>query len=194
VAEPLPARPSCPDCGARASARSKACAACGNPFVEDAPRARRPGRRWAARAGAGGAERPRLATLAVTVGAQRRRSATLVLATGGLAAAAAAALMVTLGGADAGDAGQDPPDAAEPRRSRPELLARHPLSARAAERRLEARFVSPRDDDSASARCSALEPRPAHAIRWCRIRYARGGERTVIVLSNPQGFELLVRR
>jgi hypothetical protein len=54
--------------------------------------------------------------------------------------------------------------------------------------------VSPRDGDSAAARCSALEPRPAHAIRWCRIRYARGGERTVIVLTNPQGFELLVER
>ena len=74
------------------------------------------------------------------------------------------------------------------------MLARHPLSARAAERRLEERFGSAGDDDTASARCSALQPRPAHAIRWCRIRYAHGGERTVIVLSNPRGHELLVER
>jgi rubredoxin len=112
VAEPLPARPSCPECGARASARSKACADCGYAFVEDSPRAGRPRRR----------------------------------------------------------------------------------SARAAERRLEARFVSPNDDDVGSASCSALQPRPAHAIRWCRIGYAYGGERTVIVLLNPQGHELLVER
>lgn len=102
--------------------------------------------------------------------------------------------MVILGGADAGDAGQDPPGPVGERRSGPEVLARHPLSARAAERRLEERFGSADDDDTASARCSALQPRPAHAIRWCRIRYAHGGERTVIVLSNPQGHELLVER
>jgi hypothetical protein len=102
--------------------------------------------------------------------------------------------MVTLGGADAGDAGQDPPDAAEERRGGPEVLSRRPLSGRAAEARLEERFGSAGDDDTAAARCSALQPRPAHAIRWCRIRYAHGGERTVIVLSNPKGYELLVER
>jgi hypothetical protein len=120
---------------------------------------------------------------------------TLAIAAGALAAAAAAAAFsVTLGGADAGDAGRDPPRAADERRTGPELLARHPLSARAAERRLEARFVSPNDDDTGSASCSALQPRPAHAIRWCRITYAYGGERTVIVLLNPKGHELLVER
>ena len=167
---------------------------CGYPFVEDAPRAGRPRRRSATPAVAGGAERRRFGTPALAAGAERRRLATLALTAGALAAAAAAALMVTLGGADADDAGKDAPDAAEERRTGPEVLSRSPLSARAAERRLEERFVSPRDDDRASARCSALEPRPAHAIRWCQIRYARGGERTVIVLSNPQGYELLVRR
>jgi hypothetical protein len=32
------------------------------------------------------------------------------------------------------------------------------------------------------------------AARRCRIRYTGGPERTVIVLSNPQGYELLVER
>jgi hypothetical protein len=173
VAEPPPARPSCPDCGARASAGSAACAECGYPIVEDSPRGGRPRRHPVAK---------------------RRRFATYALAAGALVAAAAAALLVATGGGDAGGAGQNRPSAAAERRSGPEVLSRRPLSARAAERRLEQRFVSARDDDTASARCSALQPRPAHAIRWCRIRYARGGERTVIVLSNPQGHELLVER
>jgi hypothetical protein len=179
VAEPLTARPSCPDCGARASARSRACAECGYRFVEDSPRGGRPRLRSATPAGADDAERRRIATLAGAAGA--------------LVAAAVAALLVTLGGADADDAGQDPPSAEERRRG-PEVLARNPLSARAAERRLEERYGSAGDDDTASASCDALQPRPAHAIRWCRIRYAHGGERTVIVLSNPQGHELLVER
>ena len=181
MAESLPARPSCPDCGARASARSKACAECGYAFVEDPPRAGRPWRRSVKSGAAGGSE--------------AQRFATLPLAAGVLAAATAATLLVALGGGEADDAGAERRGAAADRaRTGPEVLSRRPLSAREAERRLEERFVSPRDDDSASARCSALEPRPAHAIRWCRIRYAHGGERTVIVLSNPQGYELLVRR
>jgi hypothetical protein len=142
---------------------------------------------------AGDAEGRRSLTPRAAGGAERRRFATLSLAAGVLAAAAA--LMVALGGGEADDAGAERRGAAADRvRTGPEVLSRSPLSARAAERRLEARFVSPRDDDTASASCSALEPRPAHAIRWCRIRYAHGGERTVIVLSNPQGYELLVRR
>jgi hypothetical protein len=181
MAEPLPTRPSCPDCGAQASARSKACAECGYAFVEDPPRPGRPRRRSLTPGAPGGAE--------------GRRYATFSLAAGLLAAATAAALLVALDGGEADEAGPDRRGAAADRvRTGPEVLSRSPLSARAAERRLEERFVSPRDDDTASASCSALEPRPAHAIRWCRIRYAHGGERTVIVLSNPQGYELLVRR
>jgi hypothetical protein len=167
VAEPPPARPSCPHCGARASARSKACEECGYPFVEDSPRARPP--------------RRRLGTFAVTAAAA--------------AGLAAATVVVVSGGGQADGPGRERRGAAaDGGRSGPEVLSRRPLSARAAERRLEARFVSPRDEDTASASCSALQPRPAHAIRWCRIRYAHDGERTVIVLSNPKGYELLVER
>jgi hypothetical protein len=165
VAEPPPAQASCPRCGKRATARSRSCAECGYKFVEDSPRA----------------------------GGPRRRSAALSLAAGALVAAAGV-LLVAPGGGDAGDADQERPIAAEERRNRPELLARNPLSTREAERRLEERYGSASDDDTASARCSALQPRPAHAIRWCRIRYANGGERTVIVLSDPHGYELLLER
>ncbi len=167
MADPLPARPSCPECGARATARSKACAQCGYRFVEDSPRPERP----------------------------RRHFGTLALTAGAVATLAATAIAVAPGGGEPDDGGPDRRGAAEDEsRTGPELLSRRPLSRRAAERRLEERFGSARDDDTASARCSALQPRPAHAIRWCRIRYAHGGERTVIVLSNPQGYELLVER
>jgi hypothetical protein len=178
VADPLPGQPSCPECGARPTAGSGVCAACGYAFVEDAPRGR-PRRRAAAPVGEGGA--------------LRQRPAMLALAAGGLAAAAAA-LMATLGGADEGDPGRNPLAGAEARPGRLEVLARRPLSGREAERRLEQRYGSASDDDTASASCSELQPRPAHAIRWCDIRYAHGGERTVIVLSNPKGHELLVER
>ena len=72
-----------------------------------------------------------------------------------------------------------------------ELISEHPLSAREAERRLEARFTSPKDDDSAAVRCAGREPRPAHAIRRCRIRYPNGSQRRVVVLLDARGRELL---
>jgi hypothetical protein len=92
------------------------------------------------------------------------------------------------------EGGGDARGTANERQPGPDVLSEHPLSGRAAERLLEDRFTSFRDDDSASASCSALEPRPAHAIRWCRIRYPGGTERTVIVLTHPQGRELLIER
>src|SRR5918999_6170117 len=103
----MPARPSCPDCGARASARSKACADCGYAFVEDPPRAGRPWRRSLTSGAAGGAE--------------ARRFATLPLAAGVLAAATAAALLVALGGGEADGAGAERRGAAADRApARPE--------------------------------------------------------------------------
>jgi hypothetical protein len=164
VAEETPGQPSCPDCGARATARSKACAVCGYRFVEDSSRPER--------------MRPPFTAVGTAAAA--------------VAALAAVAVLVLDGGGD-DDSRRDARSAAAGQGG-PEVLSRRPLSARAAERRLEERFVAPRDDDSAAARCSALQPRPAHAIRWCHIRYPGGRERTVIVLSNPQGHELLVER
>jgi hypothetical protein len=57
---------------------------------------------------------------------------------------------------------------------------------------LEARFASPRPGQSAVARCSALQPRPAHAIRRCRIQHPGGGVTGAVVMTNPRGQEILV--
>jgi hypothetical protein len=120
--------------------------------------------------------------------AQWGRVRDLALMAGGVASLGIAAVVAVWG------VGGDPRGTANERRAGPDVLSEHPLSGPAAERLLEERFTSFRDDDSASASCSALEPRPVHAIRWCRIRYPGGTERTVIVLSHPQGRELLIER
>jgi hypothetical protein len=109
----------------------------------------------------------------------------LVLAAG-LAVVAIAAAVLLLKGGDQAEPG------AAAAHSGPEVLSAHPLSNRAAERRLEERFTSSLDDDTAGAHCGPLEPRPAHAIRHCRIVYPGGTERDVVVLTNPEGHELLV--
>jgi hypothetical protein len=118
----------------------------------------------------------------------------LALTSAGVAALATTTVVVAFDRGEADEASRRHGAALDAGRTGPEVLARHPLSGRAVERRLEERFVPPHDDDRPTARCSALQPRPAHAIRWCRIHYAGGSERTVIVLSNPQGYELLVER
>jgi hypothetical protein len=159
VAQHPPGQPSCPNCGARATARADACARCGFRLIEDASRTARPPLR-------------------------------AVVAAAAVAAVAAALLLLDISGG--GGPGADARGAGG--RVGPEVLASHPLSTRAAERRLEERYTSLRDDDSAAARCSALQPRPAHAIRRCRILYPHGGVRTVIVLTNPEGRELIVKR
>jgi hypothetical protein len=100
-----------------------------------------------------------------------------------------AVVLVTRGDGEADDASAGTaPDAPAGQ----DVLADHPLSTSAVERRLEARFIGVRDDESAAVLCSALEPRPAHAIRHCRIRYPGGVERRMVVLTNPQGRELLI--
>ena len=120
-----------------------------------------------------------------------RRPGRALLAVAAVAALVAAAVILLPGGDEA------PP--ADVERSRPpdlprvptELLSEHPLSTREAERRLQARFTSPQDDDSAAVRCAGREPRPAHAIRHCRVRYPNGTERRVVVLLDARGRELL---
>jgi hypothetical protein len=107
-----------------------------------------------------------------------------------IAAAVTAAVVLIPGGDDAQPIDVEPGRADLPR-VRTSLLSNHPLSTRAAERRLEARFTSERDDDSAAARCSGREPRPAHAIRHCSIRYPNGSRRAVVVLLDARGRELL---
>jgi hypothetical protein len=120
-----------------------------------------------------------------------RRPGRALLAAAAIAAAVAAAVIAIPGGDDAPATDVEAGRAADPPRVLTELLSEHPLSTRAAERRLEARFTPLRDDDTAAARCSAREPRPAHAIRHCRIRYPNGAERSVVILLDARGRELL---
>ena len=113
------------------------------------------------------------------------------MAAAAIAAAVAAAVVLVPGGDDSETIDVEAGRAADPPRAPTELLANHPLSARELERRLEARFTSERDDDSAAARCSAREPRPAHAVRHCQIRYPNGVRRGVVVLLDARGRERL---
>jgi hypothetical protein len=108
-----------------------------------------------------------------------------------IAAALAAAVVLIPGGDDSQRIDVEDGRPADPPRTRMELLSNRPLSKRALERRLEERFTSLRDDDSAAARCSGREARPAHAIRHCRIRYPNGAERPVVVLLDARGREVL---
>ena len=121
-----------------------------------------------------------------------RRPGRALLVLVALAAAVAAAVILIPGGAERGSTvhveGHPAPDSP---RAPTELLSEHPLSARQAERRLEARFTAPRDDDAAAVRCAGREPRPAHAIRHCRVRYPNGTQREVVVLLDARGRELL---
>jgi hypothetical protein len=119
-----------------------------------------------------------------------RRPGRALAAAAAIAAVVAAAVVLIPGGDDVQvdvEAGR----AADSPRVPTELLSNHPLSTRAAERQLEARFTPLRNDDTAAARCSAREPRPAHAIRHCMIRYPNGVERPVVVLTDARGRELL---
>ncbi len=120
-----------------------------------------------------------------------RRPGRALLVVAALAALVAAAVIVIPGGDDTTPADVEnggPPDL--PRRPT-ELLSAHPLSAREAERRLELRFTAAEDDDSAAVHCASREPRPAHAIRRCRVRYPNGTQRRVVVLLDARGRELL---
>jgi hypothetical protein len=120
-----------------------------------------------------------------------RRPGRALLPAGAVAALVATAVIVIPRGEEASstdvEAGR-PPDSP---RVTVELLSNHPLGRRAAERSLEDRFTSLRDDDSAAARCSARQPRPAHAVRHCRIRYPNGTTKRIVLLLDARGRELL---
>jgi ribosomal protein L40E len=171
VSHVLIAQPSCPKCGARASAQAEACAGCGYRFVEDAPHSPRATRTGGRRAGAVALAAIAIIGLAYTAGS-----------------------LVAGGGQEASVARPDERRAAGGLRVGLDVLSSNPLSTRAVERRLEARFAQPHHDGSATARCSGLQPRPAHAIRRCNINHPGGGESFVVVMTNPHGQEVLVDR
>jgi hypothetical protein len=109
------------------------------------------------------------------------------LASGALAAVVVTAVAVLGGGGDEQAAAEG--EAAQG--GRLEVLARHPLSTPAAERVLTQRYLSIPDDDETDVRCSGREPRPAHSVRRCHILYPRGTVRTVVVITNANGSEVL---
>jgi hypothetical protein len=120
-----------------------------------------------------------------------RRPGRVLVALAAVAAAVAAAVLLIAGGDDGRSTDVDAGRAPDPPRVLTELLSEHPLSRREAERRLEERFTSERDDDTAAARCAGREPRPAHAIRRCVILYPHSGARQVVVLLDARGREVL---
>jgi len=120
-----------------------------------------------------------------------RRPGPTLLALAGIGALVAAAVLLISGGNGGSSTDVEAGRAPDSPRVLTELLSEHPLSRDEAERRLEDRFTSPRDDDSGAAHCSGREPRPAHAIRHCRIRYPNGGNRQVVLLLDARGRELL---
>jgi predicted nucleic acid-binding Zn ribbon protein len=114
-----------------------------------------------------------------------------LLAVAAVAALVAVAVIAIPGGDESTQTDVEKGRAPDSPRVPTSLLAEHPLSTREAERRLEERFTSPNDDDSAAVRCAGREPRPAHAIRHCRVRYPNGTQREVVVLLDARGRELL---
>lgn len=120
-----------------------------------------------------------------------RRPGRALLAAAVIAVAVAAAVVVIPGGDEAQPADAENGRAPDSPRVVTELISNHPLSTREAERLLEARFTSVGDDDSAAARCSGREPRPAHALRHCSVRYPNGTRRKVVLLLDARGRELL---
>lgn len=114
----------------------------------------------------------------------------------GVAAAVGAVAVVAALAIDGG--GEEPSsdrvaDLEAPRRL--EVISERPLPTRDAELLLEERFTALlRDDDTAAVHCSEREPRPAHSLRRCQVRYPSGMERTVVVLTNASGTEVLSER
>ena len=156
---------SCPSCNAPAPPGARVCARCGYRFVEG-----------------GGPER-----------APRPGLGRVVAGGAAVAAAVVLVVLVTGGGGD-----QPARDAAGPHLEAPrrlEVISERPLATRDAELLLEERFTALlRDDDSAAVRCSRREARPAHSLRRCRVRYPTGFERTVVLLTNASGTEVLSER
>jgi hypothetical protein len=155
------ARTTCPSCDAPAPDRARACTRCGYRFFED---------------GGPADHLPRPDRTTLTIGA-----AVTVLTIGAIAVA------MFLSG---GEGGRDTASGASAS-SHLTVLSGHPLSRRALERVLEARYLPIPDDDEADVTCSGRIPKPAHSVRRCRVHYPGGFERRIAVLTNARGDEVL---
>jgi hypothetical protein len=110
----------------------------------------------------------------------------LGLGAAALALASAVVVAVLLIGGDGGETvARGAPSAHLP------VLAEHPLSRLAVERRLEERLLPVPDDDESDVHCSGRVPRPAHSVRLCDVTYPGGSQRRVVVLTTANGAEVL---
>jgi hypothetical protein len=119
---------------------------------------------------------------------RRARPSPRAVALAGAAVAAlagTAVLVAGAGGGDGDDARGDGPAA------HLEVISEHPLATRAAERALEERFITIRDDDSSAVRCSGRIAKPAHSVRRCLLRYPGGNVRKIVLLTTANGAEVL---
>jgi hypothetical protein len=157
------ARTTCPSCDAPAPDRARACARCGYRFFED---------------GGPTGRLPRPDRRALTLGAAATAVAIVAIA---------AAVLLT------GEGGNNETAAGATASAHLTILSQHPLSRRALERSLEARYLPIPDDDEAAVRCSGRIPMPSHSVRRCRIHYPGGAERRIAVLTNARGAEVLSR-
>ena len=103
-----------------------------------------------------------------------------------LVAAATAIAVVALGGGGGDDTARGAAPVAHL-----QVLSKHPLGTREAERALEDRFITLRDDDTAAVRCSGRIPRPAHSVRRCHLRYPGGAWRLIVLLTTANGTEVI---
>jgi hypothetical protein len=110
------------------------------------------------------------------------------LVAAGALAAVAAVLLVSRGG-DESKADRSARDTTPT--AHLEVLSPHPLATRATERLLTERYLAVPDDDETDVRCAAREPMPAHSVRRCRVLYPGGVNRTVVVITNANGAEVL---
>jgi ribosomal protein L40E len=148
------------------------CPSCDAPAPAGARSCARCGYRFL-EAGPGPRERPSLRPVAVYAGALAVAGAAAVLAVGAL-----------------GGGGGDLARSSE-LQTHLDILSEHPISTPDAERLLKRRYIGTRNDESASVRCSARVPKPAHSVRRCIVHYPGGIERTVVLLTSANGAEVI---
>jgi ribosomal protein L40E len=122
-------------------------------------------------------------------GPRRARPRVSAVAYGAAALAAVAVAAVLIVSAPGGGGATEPPG--EPVATHLQVLAKHPLATREAERLLEDRYFSIPNDDESDVHCSGRIPKPAHSVRRCELRYPGGTIRTVVVLTTANGAEVL---
>ncbi len=154
----------CPSCDAPAPARARTCARCGYRFLET---------------GEGERSHPR----------PSGRQLAIALCVAALVAVSVAGVALLGRGGDDSSAASDPSPQAQL-----DVLSADPVATHTAERLLKQRYIGVRDDESAFVQCSDRVPKPAHSVRRCVVHYPGGAERTIVLITNANGAEVLSER